>query len=275
MGIEYINITQQEFLDKTPLFKIISLEYAMESLKPGSQYFWFANPSTWKDPFESRFLRAQYVDGTNTIQTFPLVNKIFCCCFTPVRTMEPQWKMYSTKKSANNVVRLTIEKEKFIEELKLLCQEGNRVFIGKVEYQATKIIEGSVHKNPFFMNCFDLNSFDTQIRLMLLKRNAYMYENEIRIFIIPPKVDGIDSKGFKFKYKCSSTKMISRITLGPEFSDSTAGRIFETAMDLMVPNTNVYGYGFTPIIDSLGRKHPRVVKSQLYKQSSKTIKIKI
>lgn len=50
MGLEFVNITREEFLSKKLLHKYMPLEYALDSLN--NRHLWFANPATWKDPFE-------------------------------------------------------------------------------------------------------------------------------------------------------------------------------------------------------------------------------
>jgi len=57
--ITFVNITEDEFLENKLLYKHMPLENALRSLN--EKYLWFANPFTWKDPFEKRFLEAKYI----------------------------------------------------------------------------------------------------------------------------------------------------------------------------------------------------------------------
>lgn len=55
--IRFVNITEEEFLDSKLLYKHMPLENALRTLK--NKRLWFANPATWVDPFEKRFLEAK------------------------------------------------------------------------------------------------------------------------------------------------------------------------------------------------------------------------
>ena len=60
MAVVFINMTLEDFLKKKTLQKYMSLENALSSLK--DNYFWFARPNEWPDPFEKRFLECKYID---------------------------------------------------------------------------------------------------------------------------------------------------------------------------------------------------------------------
>lgn len=52
MAVKFINITREEFLENKLIFKYMPLEHALSTLN--HQYLWFANPTTWIDPFEKK-----------------------------------------------------------------------------------------------------------------------------------------------------------------------------------------------------------------------------
>lgn len=90
--IRFVNISEEEFLDSKLLYKHMPLEYALSALKNKS--LWFANPTTWTDPFEKRFLEAKYTKGGREI-TFNWPGRVFCTCMTQTQSSEAYWNAYS------------------------------------------------------------------------------------------------------------------------------------------------------------------------------------
>ena len=60
--MKFVNLSQEEFLSKKLLFKYMPLEQALLTLE--GKYLWFANPTTWNDPFEKRFIEANSLVST-------------------------------------------------------------------------------------------------------------------------------------------------------------------------------------------------------------------
>ena len=58
MNIQFVNITEDEFFKTALLHKYMPLEFALKTLN--EKKLWLANPTSWKDPFEKRFIEAQY-----------------------------------------------------------------------------------------------------------------------------------------------------------------------------------------------------------------------
>lgn len=73
----------------TVVNKFMPLERALNLLN--SQKIWFANPRVWPDPFERRFIDANYAGG----KKFAWRDRVFCSCFTNNATSEASWNAYS------------------------------------------------------------------------------------------------------------------------------------------------------------------------------------
>ena len=146
MAITFLNFTQAElnnFLaDKRPLHKHMSLESALNSLN--NQILWFANPTTWKDPFESRFVMAKYIKNGKEI-TYPWYNRIFCTCLTQTAASEAYWTPYSQQQIG---VEFKINRQVLIKQLEEYST-NYEIFIGRVEYMMTKEIKGALSSIPF------------------------------------------------------------------------------------------------------------------------------
>ena len=221
-------------------------------------YLWFADPQIWTDPFERRFIDVKYLLNSK-MYDYPLKNKVFCCCFSLTRITEAQWYMYSQGKDC---VCMAIKRPQLFEELEqyIKSNPNDNIYIGRVEYQPTKIITNSIHKNPVFKRKpFSLSDQRSLVKLLLLKRNAFMYEDEIRIIIV--KGDKYDGNGMKFLYRCAPTDLIQRIILSPMLN-KTYSNMLESFLS--------FHYGFSPINDRLGKTYKRVVQSKLYKYKHPT-----
>ena len=250
MAITFLNFTQAElnnFLaDKRPLHKHMSLESALNSLN--NQILWFANPTTWKDPFESRFVMAKYIKNGKEI-TYPWYNRIFCTCLTQTAASEAYWTPYSQQQIG---VEFKINRQVLIKQLEEYST-NYEIFIGRVEYMMTKEIRGALSSIPFSPPIPVKETREWWARLLLLKRNAYRYEDEIRIIII--KKDTTKEKGISLKYSCANTDLIQSIVLDPSIEANTFSmlrEIFETK------------YKFLPFNNKSNKLSHRVTKSQLY-----------
>ena len=147
---------------------------------------------------------------------------------------------------------------KILNELEqyLLSNPDDEIYIGRIIYQETSKIEGAISKNPIFSKSgFSLNDQESLIKLLLLKRNAFKYEDELRIFIVKPIP--CSSKGIPFYYKCSPTDLVESVILHPNFSNSE----IESRLS---QDTENGGYGFTSFRNSRGIMQKRICKSRLY-----------
>ena len=220
MPVKFFNMTEADFLSNKLLFKFMPLEYALDAVD--NQHLWFANPCEWPDPFESRFIQNTYkIKGVE--KPYPWKGRVFCMCMTEKSTSEAYWNTYSKQDIG---VSLKYKREELLQAFEDYCNRtGYMGFIGKVCYQKTDIITGAVSSNPFLFKddgsrITSLGSQDTKVKLLLLKREAFHYEEEIRFIIVKPAVT--KEKGIYFDYSAvPSTDMISGITLDPKLKEKT------------------------------------------------------
>lgn len=257
MSIHFINITKKAFLSKKPLFKIIQ-ENKINSTIGLKPYLWFADPGTWKDAFERRFIDVSYKDSSGVLHKYPLQGRIFCTCFSLTRICEAQWKVYSNDL---NSICIKVNRTTLLDELNkyLQANPNDEIYIARVEYQETKTIEGSLAKNPIFAKTvFSFSNQDSLVKLLTLKRNAFLYEDELRIFIIKPQNSGtFHYNGIEFHYSCKPTDLVESIMLNPSFNNKKLEKKLST-------KEASGGYGFTPFYNSKGNIQKRVCKSRLY-----------
>ena len=177
MNVKYLNFTQENHLDNTFLCKYIPLERTLIALN--EHKLWFANPEVWKDPYESYFLNNSFGDHDCILK-----NRVWASCFTTRGRSEAQWKAYSENEPS---MMLELEGASFINRISQQVKDAATIYVGKVQYVSTARIKKT--------NCWEIlgvspselentSEEELSIRLMLLKRLPFQYENEIRIFIV-------------------------------------------------------------------------------------------
>ena len=251
--IYFVNIKKEDFLSKKLLYRFMSLEYALGTLN--DKHLWFADPTIWKDPFEKRFLEAQYYQQiSNKQMKFPWLGKVFCSCFTQVSTSEAYWNRIFDGVG----IEFKFIRERLLDTLESYDRENQcDIYIGKIDYLATKQIQNSQFLHGYTNG---LRKEEDWAKLLLMKRMAYKYEDEIRIIIVKRKITS--SKGCHVAYACANTELIDTITLDPRI-----GKNVEAMLKSLFCNK----YGFA---SEMG-KPLRVQKSMLYTPSKQLINIKI
>lgn len=251
MEIQFINITKEEFLSKGRLYKFMPLENALRTLS--SRELWFANPSTWKDPFEKRFLDAEYVDINEEEKSIPYGKRTYCMCVTQTPASEAYWNTYSREQIG---IKLLFFRDELLKQLEAYTDLYD-IYIGKVEYMQTPdILKKKISEIPL-STPIPTSTKELYVRLLLLKRIAYKYEDEIRIILIKKRAGtGDKPDGVGLKYNCESQSLISNIVLDPSIMQYTTE---------LLKDTFITKYGFGPIVyPETGKIRNRVVKSTLY-----------
>ena len=213
------------------LYKYRKIEDFEASVK--SKELVFVSPVLWKDRYERRFLFTDY-SKCNFVQ-----NKIRCMCFTTEGAVneEAGWKCYSDDKN-EKCVRLTFKVDKLLHALdKYAIENKAKIYIGEAIYGLDVNEIYSVHKSDsrynsiFFPKNFNVSNY---LSLMLLKRKAFAYENEIRIFIYHEKEifseeekkfvdkENIANKAFLLdKVTVDYKSILSEVRLSPNIESNT------------------------------------------------------
>lgn len=258
MDIKFVNITEKEFFETKLLHKYMPLEYALKTLN--EKKLWFANPTSWKDPFEKRFIEAQYKSKSGKLSSFAWKDKVFCICMTQTATSEAYWNAYSYQQIG---IEFRVNKRQLYDELQKIQNEYD-IYIGKVEYMITSDIKKQpITSIPFSTPIPKVNSSEWKARLLLLKRVAYKYEDEIRIILV--KKDKTKEQGINLEYQCENTDLIETIILDPSLADNTT---------MLLKEVFENKYNFKPRLNKSKRLQRRVQKSQLYaKQKPQTLTV--
>ena len=160
----------------------------------GKKTIQFVEPYNWDDEFEKRFYMAIYDRITKDKNTHP---RLYACCFSSVKKSYAAWKVFEDKKKGNEglCVKLVIDRKKFSKELCKYQKRTYQLYEGVVDYSLRDAEILHLHEkywngktnplhNLFFGSGFVLAKYLT---LLLIKRDSFDYEKEIRYFLIPPK----------------------------------------------------------------------------------------
>jgi len=182
MAIHFVNLTRETFLkDYKRVYRFTTLDRFIEVLK--TEKFAFVNPTKWADPFEKFFLERDFLINNEKFK-LPIKDKLFALCVSGTNSSEAYWKVYAPKEDG---IRLTFDTEKFLTNFLEKITDAD-VYIGKVNYQITReFYKISFDKNGLIDEILNNKIGDQQIKLLLKKRNSFLYEDEVRIMVIPHK----------------------------------------------------------------------------------------
>lgn len=185
-------------------YKYMSLDSFIVSLV---NHTWrFVEPKKWKDKYEGRFYNANYskvLSGSGNP-----VRKTYATCITQSPASEAAWKVYSHGQGlGSKCIQLKLDmnelRKQLCHQLVILGVKASKIpnvkgllFEGKVYYELTDNQIDNLNKpgNDFYDTFFQGFSLVKFLKLLLLKRKAYSYEDEIRLFFIPDPSQQIDPK---------------------------------------------------------------------------------
>lgn len=164
------------------LYKYMPASRVLDIIEKEPHQIGFVSPDLWYDPYETKFLNTDY----STLNGYKQP-KIYCFCARMDNlNEEASWKIY--KKENEPLLRLSIRTIDFLLSLDKFARENAcDLYFSKVDYKLKrKEIDGLyLPSSPYFHDYFDGFNDKQYVRVMSLKRWAFNYENEYRIFVIP------------------------------------------------------------------------------------------
>ena len=160
------------------LFKYMTLESFILSLNDKS---WrFCEPSEWKDQFEKRFYCAKYYSPH--LET--MAPQLFATCVTRKENNEAAWKVYASGEGlGSHCVQLRLN---VIELRKQILNSEFIYYERLVQYKDESFLL-NLHKKRYrhYKDYFAPFTKERFLQLLSLKRDAYSYEHEVRLFAEP------------------------------------------------------------------------------------------
>lgn len=162
----------------TKVYKYMTIDAFLTSMYCGNWRFF--EPSKWNDRFEQRFYCAKY----NFRASIGNTPQLFATCVTRVKNNEAAWKVYAHGLGLGaRCLQLELD---IVELRKQLRTSGFRFEEKAVTYEKeTVILDLHKKRKRYYNKYFGTFSLDKFLKLLSLKRDAYAYEQELRLFIIP------------------------------------------------------------------------------------------
>lgn len=141
-----------------------------------AQTLTFVSPKCWTDPFENLYWGRDY-DGYNK-------PSITCLCVTEYdnhHSEDAMWKSFSD--SYDKTIRVVYNSDELFRQLDKFAEEHScKIYVSKMDYLYTRasLIKLKPLRDYHVVHMDDA----TLITLMSLKRKAFEYENEVRIFVV-------------------------------------------------------------------------------------------
>lgn len=237
------------------LYKYMNVKYAIEFLKTG--YFLMNEPSAWSDPYEKRFYTADY----SNIKGFK-PHRIHCTCFTQQVSNEAAWRMYSSKDTgiASRTIRFEFRRSTLLQALDSGLRSG-KIYLGNAlyDYTSQKIDGLHLQKSPLYQKYFSDFSLEKFLSLLLIKRKAFEYEQEVRMFLVDENTGDIwNEMGFEVNERQflafpaeTMKQMIKTISVDP-ICDDLEYEMIKTSIERVFPYSRCIKHG-------LYKLKPRIV----------------
>lgn len=211
----------------TYYYKYMTLETALQCLTSGTLRF--VEPSAWQDKYESRFYEADYSNfSKNPSVSDPL---LYATCFSKRKNNEAAWKIYSYGKTGIGSKCVQFEIKRGTLRSNLINNIANYdIYEGEVIYWTQynidrlhqRAIKGSA--NPFYTQFFNHFDIDKYVNLMLLKRDMFRHEQEVRFLLVPKgttvnrkakvhRKGGIAVRGDKYDVKVDWNAIINEVRI--------------------------------------------------------------
>lgn len=183
LNVEFVNCSQFN----NTFYKYMSLSRVLQMLENRKMAFIY--PELWNDPYEIKYLNTDFSKyGYHQ-------DKLYCLCVRNDNlNQEASWKIY--KEPQEPLIRLSINAIKLMQNVASFSKKNNaKVYFSKIDYslKTKEIDELYKSDSPFYGRYIEGMNELKYIKLMSLKRNAFSYENERRIFLVVDKRAFIDN----------------------------------------------------------------------------------
>lgn len=216
---KHINILGRNTIDwKSPkVFRYMPISRIQKMFEDNEITFVF--PNLWEDPYEKRYYNVA-LNGNK--DAFP---NIACLCVTTSRSDSSAAFWNWSKHSDETWLRVQFNVFELLEILDTFADRTNaRIYVSPVNYDYTEDEIKLLHEK---MNFDSKHMEKSYIKLMSVKRKAFRYENELRIFVVWDRNSKeLESKGLyekdsilKIPFSIPKEKLIKKITLDPRQSE--------------------------------------------------------
>ena len=171
-------------------------------------------PKLWDDPFENIVLNSYGKLPSGELVEFGMREHLFAQCWSLKRELDAMWRTFTPNKNGvkiESTIKLLFDSLNNAPEVD---QEKKTVscFIGEVEY----FTKNAFHNKIKSIQLLD-NRASTVAETLLIKRNPFRPEKEVRLIYFEPDEKKIVSDIFSYSF--NPFKVINRMTFDPRMSD--------------------------------------------------------
>lgn len=185
---QFMDINSIDLDANDVIYRIFDVDKFMLTMR--NKNLCLVRPYMWDDPFENFLLSSvgQLEDGT-LVGFDSIRDRFYGQCWTLKKECDGLWRNYKGKASAAIKVKTTVGK--LMEHFYDLQNKFHQLsyFIGKVEYVNDAEIEN------YFKSEVDIMNFQHGVEFaqsLLIKRNSFAYEEEVRLIFSKPATNEID-----------------------------------------------------------------------------------
>lgn len=216
------------------VYKYMSLDVFIISLY--SVKWRFFEPSKWNDKFEQRFYCANYNNASWHVP------QVFATCLTRAKNSEAAWKVYSSGLGLNSkCVQLELDVVELRKQLRNLGYNFEEKLVEYTsEYEILNLHKIKYKNYSKYFKPFTIKSF---LELLSLKRNAYTYEQELRLFMFKNGSGkrNISSKASNVDFNIKWKSVIKKIRIDKNCSEAELIAVQRACFSVGI---NLIGYNF-------------------------------
>lgn len=214
-----LNMSPHE-LDE-PIYRIFKKKHLVEAFKKKVNVL--VHPSCWQDPYENPFSHINYkiIEGLSLSLNVKLGDFSYAQCWSKNSDSAAMWNIYSGNSNDIGIQVETTPRKLYEAAYEYRLNNANSekcIFLGAVKYLKEAEIEKTLKANINWI--FD-NSGIGLSNSLLLKRDSFEYENEIRLMY---HTYGLTKKD-KFAFNIEPNNLFTKLRLPPDIKSEALIRL--------------------------------------------------
>jgi len=180
-----------DIAEDTPIYGIIKKKRFFELFN--SKENTLCRPDEWHDPFENFILTSPVKAPDGSTGKFGFHNDVYGQCWTRRKASDALWRIYSPD---NTAIRIKSRVGKLLAQLGRArgAHAQSECFIGRVSYPSRKRLKEFAR--TLFKN--EIRSEFAIARSLLVKRYAFVHEQEVRLIYISGNKTKTEDKFFSY-----------------------------------------------------------------------------
>lgn len=236
----YIDLSEKD--RNKNIYRIISLQQLINILDYYDPKFTLVNPIRWNDfdPYENEILKQLESTQIDNDFDYQFRDCMYASCWSLIPESYALWKIYSPN---NDHVKICTTIQKLIDSLynnkyESILSRGFS-FIGKIKYCNLKMLEREYLMFKYIWNNKDYKNGGILARTLLLKRNIFKYEDEIRLIHYNCVGPAKDPRKAEVNYPIDPINIIEEIMFDPKMDNDLVNQYKEKFIELGYPEEKI------------------------------------